>query len=828
MRKLLLFALSLSLTTPIISEAASTTSSDHRGLGAVTTTKNVKYRRKLFANTPKDEHHQEVIMHEGKVISIKLVNSKTGAVLFHGMPYGLDAVNKAGKNVTIKKHTLASYKKFMETHLKSLNLANTVAPQIANSPLKASTTAHKSARMATMATVATSATPTYPADCSTTGNTTLNYTCGISAAADTTTGWISGSACYNFNSSLIGGAYVSSDFSSSNSFSSLAQQLNASGSISGTYGLFSGTADFSLSDEWNSSANSVTSNFSFLNVFQLSNTLDPIYPLSQNGRNAVTTNSFAGLCGDRFVVNQYAGMLITGKLQVNAQTTSVASSISTSMSASYGLNSLSAAVSSAKTNTEGGAQISFSIRMLGGGPAAVAIISNAVGSSNYTGTASYNDLAACTTGFDTSACNAFTTNLSAQANKANTQFTTDLYVTGNAAKGFSILHTFPDGVSGTATPLPAPATSAAMGYLTVMDPSTIISDATNALNNTTSFSLTTNSALLSYTTEITTYLTILNQINTLKLKAQRLSTALAVNSGYDPNQEMDSLIALTNNLAAVYGGDRAVMVANLETCFKTGTATTALTDCAPILNLYARYNPDLTSDILTVWDWYTQSYKALVSGLRSTAVQVFAKSTNATFIQSALQNSLALQYASTFQAHNGDPSASVYATNNFNYPNDVLWVTNLPAIWRCESANPYTCSNFANANIYSTTTNTIPNPAAKPALITFNDYNWPGLMYYGTMLKSWVNLIPLDSSTADMFSLTTYASPYRYTIYDLGFSQSYELPPTEADLTASPLGCVQNFGSPCGYYQAAKAPKDNQEIKISNDLEIIPNFFVHI
>ena len=528
------------------------------------------------------------------------------------------------------------------------------------------------------------------------------------------------------------------------------------------------------------------------------------------------------------MANQYAGMLISGQLQVNAQTTSVASSISTSMSASYGLNSLSAAVSSAKTNTSGGAQISFSIRMLGGGPGAVNIMNTAVGSSNYTGTATYNDLSACTTGFDTSACNAFTTNLSAQANKANTQFTTDLYVTGNAAKGFSILHTFADGVSGTATPLPAPATSAAMGYLTVMDPSNIISDATNALNNTTSFSLTTNSALLSYKNQIMTYLTILNQINTLKFKATKLNAALKVNSGYDPYLEIDSLIALTNNLVAVYGDGRNAMVTNLQTCFTTATATTALTDCAPILNLYASYNPDLTSNILTVWDWYTQSYKTLVSGLTSTATQVFSTNNNATFIQSALQNSLALQYVSKFNAHNSDPSASAYASNNFDYPNDVLWVTNLPTTWFCETQDPYICSTFETANIHNT-----PDPAGKPALITFNDYNWPGLMYYGSVIKSWVNLIPLDSPTADMFSLTTYASPYRYTIYLRGFSQSYEFPPTVASkLVASPSGCVQNFGSPCGYRQNANAvastttvTSPNQYITTSNDIELVPKFF---
>jgi hypothetical protein len=796
-----MFVLSLSLTAPMVSLATSSTPlADHQALGIAPTVQKVKHRRMSFTKTyPKPVHHHEVHMHNGKVIIMKLVETKTGKVLFHGMPYGLDAVQKAGKAAKKTRYTPANYKKFMEVHLKKLKQAKNTKTQIAYSPVKTSIPL-KSPRMTAMATTAS-----YPTDCST-NSSTAGYTCGISAAADTTTGWISGSECYNFNSTKMSGFNTSSDFSSINSSSSTAGQMNASTSISGRYGLLSAEADLSLSDQWDSSANSKDMNFNFINVFQIANTLDPSYPLSRYGRNAVATNSFSGVCGNRFVTNQWVGILITGHLSINAQTTASLATMNTNLKASYGLSSITTAVSTAKSDTSGSSEISFTLKMIGGGTAAQSYISDAAGSSY---------LPACVSSFDTVACANFLTVLNYQAAQANKSFMNETVT--STGLDLSNVQTFADGVNGTATPIVKPNTSAGLGYLTVIDPSAIISDATNAANNTTSFSLTTNSALINYKDPITHYLQIVNQISTLQKRADKLNTALATNAGYDPNLEMDSLIDLTTNLVAVYKKDKKAMYDNLTACFLTGTATTALIDCAPILNLTTTYNPALSSDILTAWDWYTNSYNTLVSGLSSSTTPT-SVTKNAIFLQSALQNSLALQYSSRFSAKN--PLGSPYASQQFSYPNDVLWVTNLPSIWRCETQDPYVCSTFETANIYST-----PNPAGKPALITFNDFNWPGLYTQGGWIKSWINLIPLDSPTGNMFSLVEDASPYRYTIYDLGFSQSYELPPTGATLTVSPSYCVQNFDSPCGYYQASTSLDNNKSFKISNEISVIPSFF---
>ena len=196
-------------------------------------------------------------------------------------------------------------------------------------------------------------------------------------------------------------------------------------------------------------------------------------------------------------------------------------------------------------------------------------------------------------------------------------------------------------------------------------------------------------------------------------------------------------------------------------------------------------------------------------------------------MQSALQNSLALQYKSLFTAHN--PLGSSYATNSFNYPNDVLWVTNLSSPWNCLTNDPAYCSLFEVANINST-----PDPQGMPALITFNDYNWPGLYAdaNGKVLKSWVNLMPITSTTPSMLSigslnsdLTPVVSAYRYTVYNLGFSQSYELPPTKATFKATVTECVQSFSSPCDYKQTATAPSNNPGFTVTNTLSHIQNFF---
>lgn len=828
MRKLILFALSLSLTTPIISEAASSAATDHRAMGFIP-----KYRRKHSTKliVPVSNHVHEVHMHQGKVIKIRVVEPKTGKVQFLGFPYGLDPVIKAGNTAIITKHSKASFQQFIDAHLKTLELAKNVAPQIANSPLKPSIPL-KSARMASMVTTASVTTPSYPTDCNTTTSLSpTSYSCSLSAAADTATGLISGSACYNFNS-VQSNSQISTSFLAQTSTNSLSQQMNASGSINGTYGMFSASADFTIGESYESSSTSGSLYLDFANVREFTNTLDTTYPLSQYGRQAVSTNTFAGSCGDRFVETIWGGMLIVGNLTWSSTSTTNSQNISTSVSGSYGLNTITTAVSTAKTNSDTSSKIGYTTQIFGGGTQAQATVLAADSANKYAssiGNTVNSDKELCFTG-NTTACTTYISELQSAAITANSQYETAIVdaKTGLLVSNLDSVFLFPNGVKGTAISLPVPSTSTALSYMNVIDPSNIITAATNALNNTTTFSFTANSALINYKTQINNYLTILNQIATLYERANVLLAALSVNTNFNPSSEMNDIgsLGILGQLKTTYLNDRTLMVNNLKACFATETATTALTDCAPIINLYTTYNPSITTNINSVWDWYTQSYKYLVSGLTSTT-QVFSAETQAVYVESALQNSLALQYKSVFTAHN--PLGSSYAQNTFGYLNDVLWVTNLSSPWNCLDPNPYTCSTFEVANINST-----PDPQGMPALITFNDYNWVGLLAdsTGKVLKSWVNLMPINSTTPSMLSigslnsdLTPVVSPYRYTVYNLGFSQSYELPPTKASFKATVTGCVQNFSSPCDYKQTATAPANNPSFTVTNTISHIQNFF---
>ncbi len=806
MRKLLLFALSLSLTTPIISEAASTTSSDHRGLGAVTTIKKVKYRRKSFAKASmpgfkgpqilkkpvklsieeaRESLHHEVHMANGKILKHKLIETKTNKVLFLGFPYGQDDYIAAADTAVKTQYTVAQYEQFIANHQQNLNTTNAVSPQKHTSPLKAAV----ASSLATTNTAA--ATPLSPY---------ANY---LSAAANSSTGFLSGELCYNYTSQTASTIIAGSALSSQGTASSMAGQFNASASIQGSYGLFSANENFSYSNNYQNSSASGNQSFNSLSVFQISNTLDPNYPLTQYGLNQQTTGSFAALCGDRFVDTLYVGMLITGDLNWSSATSSLSTTITNDLSGSYGLDSISTAVSNTNAQSASSSQMNFTITQLGGGQQAEAVISTAVVTNK-------NILNACLAG-STADCTTYVSNINAAVALANNDFITDLNASKTMVNGvsyftdLSMVEPFPNGVQG---PNALYLSTGNLGDMNVSSPAAIINAAYPSYLN----AFTTNSALTNYTDQITNYLNLINQNTTLGNRANTLANNISQYT-FNPNQEMNNIKTTLQKLGQVYNNDATAMLANVKTCLLTKTPTTALTDCAPVLNLYTTYNSSLSANMVNAWDWYNNSVTALENPTSALATsQTFSTSTSLSDLNSALQNTMALQYASYYTAIN--PQGVAWATQQYGFPNDVVWLNNLTSPWGCTSPlSGGICSPF-------TWGPTITDPQSLPALVTFCDQYWTG-----GVTDAWVNLLPIAASysaNASMFSPVTDYLPYSYSVYNFGFYNDTSFPPTPAILKLMDLSCVQNFDSPCEYFQQSNV---STTYRITNDIVPIANFF---
>jgi hypothetical protein len=180
-----------------------------------------------------------------------------------------------------------------------------------------------------------------------------------------------------------------------------------------------------------------------------------------------------------------------------------------------------------------------------------------------------------------------------------------------------------------------------------------------------------------------------------------------------------------------------------------------------------------------------------------------------------MQNSVALQYVSYLTATN--PYGDAYAQQKFTYPNDVLWVTALTSPWNCSFSS--SCGTFQSSWVSAL----IPDPQGLAAMVTFADQAWPGLAPV-TGLQAWVNLLPIAAGhTADMLTstLSDYL-PWTYSIYNTGFYQDNEFPPTAASLSQDGGACVSTFLSPCPYYQQTNAPT---AYLVTNHIYPITNFF---
>ncbi|MGE0684213.1 MAG: hypothetical protein AB7P69_25310, partial [Candidatus Binatia bacterium] len=385
--------------------------------------------------------------------------------------------------------------------------------------------------------------------------------------------------CLNYTISNPGAIFEQASFSSQNTASSTAEQIKVSASVSGAYEGFKASDTFSYSDNYQSSTNSSNQYFNFYSLRSLNTTVDKANPLTTQGHNAGA--SFSTLCGTQYLEAAPVGMVATLSINYGSSSSTTQTNVSNKFKASFGLDSVSTAVSTATKDTSSSSYFTFVMSLYGGGVQAATDLNNAFATIDPTTHEAY--YAECAAG-NGSACNTFTSNLGAGATSALNSFNTQVAALSTQTNpDLSIFQIFPDGVA-SATTLPARVTTA--------------------------IPLSTSDALAPYKTQLEQYASLLNQIATLNNRVVTLNEA--VQAGFNPTLVFD-LEDYLNRLEDIYMADRATLLTNLETCL-AATSQNVKTVCAPII----------TNTALNAFEYYA------------------AGQPHANFF--AQQNTLALQY----------------------------------------------------------------------------------------------------------------------------------------------------------------------------------------
>ena len=516
------------------------------------------------------------------IVHIKLIRTNDDKVRFNSFPYGMTNVDG---HKPYRRYSLDDFEKILKSRVAK---RNKLKPVLA--PIKP-----KQSGMAMTA----DANP-------------LAYNTGLGLGYNPSTGYLgSGNECFNYTTALSGGI-INDSFSSQNTSSSMSGQLNVSASISASYGLFKASDTFTYGNNYNTSANSGQTYF---NAYAVYNTTNTFYGLSTYGSQST---AFSANCGSEFLSSVPAGVLITGQFQWSTSSSSNSTTISNDMKASYGLDSINAAVSDSTSSANTSNSFDFVYNLNGGGEAAA----------NTMGTAYTNNLSTMDSCFSgtTTDCTTFTLALSGAATTSIDTFAATYdNPPGGLPSNLSDMTVFAQGIAGV--------------QLQQNSTSTI-----NGLLNTTGYN---DNFTPDLTSAVQNYETIINQISTLNNRANYLITALGgtkTSNGFDPLPNMSLRGGYLAPLQAVYQGDVNAMNVNLTNCM-SAPSSTQTTECQPIVDVY-------NDKITDAFEWYSNG-----SGNPNNF---------------AAQNAIALQYVGL---------ASYYGEMTQQFPLDVMWIAATPPFW---------------------------------------------------------------------------------------------------------------------------------------------------
>ncbi len=403
---------------------------------------------------------------------------------------------------------------------------------------------------------------------------------GLPIGWNGSTGSTSGQ-CFNYTINTPANNVSVTGFSSKDTASSTSEQIKASATVSVGIEGFKASDTFGFSDQWKASTNSTNQYYNLYTLWTLDTAVSQSDPLTSQGSDAGT--SLSTLCGSQYMSAVTVGMVATLSINYGSSSSSTTTKISDKLSASFGLESISGAVSTAFSESSSSSYFEFSMIQYGGGTDASHDLNNAFQMVNSSGEAYY---ASCAAG-NSDDCTTFSGNMGTGASNAlNSIDKLVSNLSGSSNPDISFFETFPEGVAGANTP-----------PLETTDVPVVVRDVILEFFGT-------SMALIDY-------LTLLNQVATLNNRVMQLNR-LVSQPNFNPETLLD-LVSYLDTLEDTYKGDRSTLLTNLENCL-SATSTNVATMCGPI-----KLNTD------------TNAFEYYASG-----------STTPNF--NAQQNTLALQY----------------------------------------------------------------------------------------------------------------------------------------------------------------------------------------
>ena len=436
------------------------------------------------------------------------------------------------------------------------------------------------------------------------------YTTGLPIGWTPSTGLTPG-LCYQFTTSQPTGREGNETFSSKGAADSVAEQTRVSTTISGAYGFLSVGASASYSDQWQASANSGSAYFNLSSIWKLNNTLDLTNPLTQEGKNAVTQGNFGTLCGLQYLNEVTGGMIATFSVAYGSSSASTKKTMDGHLKVKdAGLGSVSLAASAAKSDTSSSSYITAKLTIIGGGNATNGLLT------------AFGDIEDCNPGntsSSSSACASFIKGMESAGSAAWDEFNGQANsIMSGTNPGFAL---FPNGIAGVS------------GTMVLANPPQNVTVG--------------NDLLKPYTTQLTQYLTLFNEIATLNNRVGHLYRLI---NGTDYNPLALDLAAklelLMNTSDGSYSNDRVTLKANLSSCLRA-TKGHVKTKCAPII----------TNTIDSAYTWYD----AQKGNPNCKSNQIKASCWR------AQQNTIALQYTAVFTG-----------VGSAEWPDDVMYIDSLP------------------------------------------------------------------------------------------------------------------------------------------------------
>ena len=205
---------------------------------------------------------------------------------------------------------------------------------------------------------------------------------GLAIGWNSSTGPTSGQ-CLNYTIAQPGGNVEQASFSSQNAASSTSEQLKVSATVNVAFDFLEASETFSFSDTWQSSTNSSNQYFNLYSLYTLNSTVPSgttngrPNALNDQGLEHQDDETFDTLCGTAYLASMPVGILVTISINYGSSSESTTTEISNQFSLSFGLDSLTAAVDTAKKSEDSTSYFTVTMTKYGGGADASSALLNA-------------------------------------------------------------------------------------------------------------------------------------------------------------------------------------------------------------------------------------------------------------------------------------------------------------------------------------------------------------------------------------------------------------------------------------------------------------------